>query len=185
MRSDASCSILFYLSASEKFAETLGFYNSVVGKPKLLILTGQLRVSIGLKGVLNNGCADFVPDVNGIEQPGNSSRCLIKFQQTTESTKNGVDIATGNRILCGSGEKLRFCRSVKRFDASHASKTRICNALRLLIIPILFRKFAFDNIIKLYQQRNLPFPVGAVSFNSSPLRTTWVSSCSGSITLAK
>lgn len=90
MRSDASCSILFYLSASEKFAETLGFYNSVVGKPKLLILTGQLRVSIGLKGVLNNGCADFVPDVNGIEQPGNSSRCLIKFQQTTESTKNGV-----------------------------------------------------------------------------------------------
>ena len=111
MRSDASCSILFYLSASEKFAETLGFYNSVVGKPKLLILTGQLRVSIGLKGVLNNGCADFVPDVNWIEQPGNSSRCLIKFQQTTESTKNGVDIATGNRILCGSGEKLRFCRS--------------------------------------------------------------------------
>ena len=142
MRSDASCSILFYLSASEKFAETLGFYNSVVGKPKLLILTGQLRVSIGLKGVLNNGCADFVPDVNWIEQPGNSSRCLIKFQQTTESTKNGVDIATGNRILC---------RSVKRFDASHASLTRICNALRLLIIPILFRKFAFDNIIKLYQ----------------------------------
>lgn len=39
MRSDASCSILFYLSASEKFAETLGLYNSVVGKPKLLRLT--------------------------------------------------------------------------------------------------------------------------------------------------
>ena len=79
MRSDAPCSILFYLSASVKFTETLGFYDSVVGEPELFILTGKLGVGVGLKSILNNGSTDFVPNSNGIEQPRKGSCYLIKF----------------------------------------------------------------------------------------------------------
>ena len=74
MRSDAPCSILFYLSASEKFTETLGFYDSVVGEPELFILTGKLGVGAGLEGVLDEGGTDLIPDIHGIEQPGDRSR---------------------------------------------------------------------------------------------------------------
>lgn len=72
--------------------ETLGFYNSVVGEPKLLILAGQLRVSVGLKGFLNNGDADFVPDVNEIEQ-----RYIRKFSGCVTSIRETCTFSQGKQ----------------------------------------------------------------------------------------
>lgn len=60
-------SALWYLSASEKFAEALSFYNSVVGEPQLLVFTSKLRIGVCLKGVLNNGSTNFIPDINRIK----------------------------------------------------------------------------------------------------------------------
>lgn len=139
----------------EKFAETLGFYNSVVGESQLLVLTSKLRIGVGLEGVLNNGSSDFIPDINRIKQPGNGILYRIKSEQAAECTKNRIDIAAGNRVFGGGCKKLRLCRIVKRLDPSNTAKTRIRNTLCFFIFFILFRKFAFNDVIKFHQFREL------------------------------
>ena len=69
-----------YLSAPEKFAETLRLDNSIVGEPQLLVLTGELGIGVGFKGVLNNGSTDFVPNFDGMKQPRGALAWLVKFE---------------------------------------------------------------------------------------------------------
>ena len=68
------CIVRNCLSAREKLPQALGFYDSVVGEPELFILAGKLGVGAGLEGVLDEGGTDLIPDIHGIEQPGDRSR---------------------------------------------------------------------------------------------------------------
>ena len=150
----SSCSISLFICVREVCGDS-GFLQFCSWKAKAAYPYRPAEVSIGLKGVLNNGCATYIPDVDGIEQPGETAPVVIKFQQITESTIKD-DIAAGNRISCGSGEKLVFSECQRDSMPLTLPKRGFWLRLALLIIPILFRKFAFDNMIKLYQQRNSP-----------------------------